>query len=108
MLKVYSCDNPVLVAQLRQVLEDCHIDCLVRNDFLSGAAGELPVNECWPEIWVLHDEQRDRARALVEAFLAAGDGADGPWTCGDCGEAIEAVFSECWSCGSERPPPGHA
>ena len=107
MKKVYASDNPMVVAQLRQVLEDNHIACMVRNDFLMGAAGELPVNECWPEIWVLEDGERERAGALVQAFLAAGDGERGPWTCGQCGEAIEAAFSQCWRCGFERLPPGH-
>lgn len=103
MKKVYTSDDPLLVAQLRQLLEDNHIACLVRNEFLMGAAGELPLNECWPEIWAVHDAQLDRARELVEAYLSAADDSAGPWTCGGCGEPIEAVFSQCWNCGVERP-----
>ena len=26
------------------------------------------------------------------------------WTCPGCGEDVESQFSECWNCGSERPP----
>jgi hypothetical protein len=103
MKKIYSSYNPMLVAQLRQVLEANHVDCLVRNDYLQGAAGELPPTECWPEIWVVHDFQHDKARDLVEAFLDAGELPGGPWTCDDCGEALDPVFSQCWRCGYERP-----
>ncbi len=103
MKKVYASDDPILVAQLRQLLEDNHIACLVRNEFLMGAAGELPLNECWPEIWALHDQQLERARELVAAFLAAGDDGAGPWHCDGCGETVDGVFSQCWNCGVERP-----
>ncbi len=104
MKKVYSSHDPMLVAQLRGVLEDNHIACVMRNEFLMGAAGELPPMECWPEIWVLEDFQYERARALVEGFLEASDGPREPWTCGRCGEAVDPPFSQCWRCGFEHPP----
>ena len=104
MKKVYGSDDPLLVARLRQVLESEHVACVVRNDFLLGAAGELPPNECWPELWVLHDEQADKARALVEAFVAAADPAADPWTCAGCGEVLDGAFTQCWQCGRERSP----
>ena len=103
MKKVYDSYNALLVGQLREVLAANHVDCLVRNDYLSGAAGELPPTECWPELWVLHDFQVDKAKQLVAAFLDAGDGGRGPWTCAGCGESMEAAFSQCWQCGYERP-----
>ncbi len=104
MKKVYGSHDPILVAQLRQMLEANHIACVTRNDFLMGAAGELPPTECWPEIWVLEEFQLDKARTLVDAFLQAVDPRARPWTCESCGERVEAPFSQCWRCGHERPP----
>ncbi len=102
MKKVYSSHDPLLVAQLRGLLEANHIACLTRNDYLMGAAGELPPMECWPEIWVLEDYQLERARGLVDAFLAPGSGPPGPWTCSECGETVDPPFTQCWRCGRER------
>ena len=102
--KVYGSHDPFLVAQLRHMLEANHIACITRNDFLMGAAGELPPTECWPELWVLEDFQQDKARSLVDAFLAAGNPGHEPWVCAGCGEQVDAAFSQCWRCGHERPP----
>ena len=102
MKKVYGSHDPILVAQLRHVLEANHIACVMRNDFLMGAAGELPPTECWPELWVMEDFQQARARELIEAFLAAED-SGGLWVCDRCQETVDAAFSECWHCGQERP-----
>lgn len=107
MKKVYGSHDSILVAQVRQMLEANHIACITRNDFLAGAAGELPPTECWPEVWVLENFQEPKARALVDAFVDAdpltAPGA-APWTCSACGERIEAPFTQCWQCGVERPP----
>jgi hypothetical protein len=104
MKKVYGSHDPLLIGQLREVLEAQHIGCITRNDYLMGAAGELPPTECWPEIWVLDDAQAERARALVDAFLAAAEAPGGPWRCPRCEEALDGAFSQCWRCGYERPP----
>lgn len=103
MKRLYGSHDPILLASLRDVLEANHIACVTRNDFLLGAAGELPPTECWPEIWVMEDWQLERARALVEAFLEAADIGASAWTCPRCRENVESQFSQCWHCGAERP-----
>ena len=62
MRKVYTSHNSAIIGHVRQVLENHAIRSIVRNDFLLGGAGELPVNETWPEIWVVDDRDFDRAR----------------------------------------------
>ena len=108
MKKVYSSHDPILVAQIRQMLEANHIACITRNDFLAGAAGELPPTECWPEIWVLENFQDTKARDLVDAFIDADPTRQHeslpPWVCSGCGERVDAPFTQCWRCGFERPP----
>lgn len=103
MKRVYSSDNPLIVAHARQVLEANHIACVIRNEFLQGGAGELPPIECWPELWVLEDFQLEKARALVEAALAIRLEPAEAWHCPECREPLEGQFTACWHCGTERP-----
>ena len=103
MKRVYGSHDPIQIAQLRSLLEASHIACITRNDFLMGAAGELPVMACWPELWVIENFQHEQARALIDAFLHNAD-ASSPWICPQCAEPGGAPFSQCWRCGHERPP----
>ena len=103
MKKVYSSDSFFLIGQLRELLERQHIRCIAKNEYLIGGAGELPPTECWPELWVVEDFQFDKARELVDGFLAAPEDAADEWLCAHCGERLEGQFSACWRCGTNRP-----
>ena len=105
MRKVYATDNSAIIGHARQVLQNHAIPCVVRNDFLLGGAGELPVNETWPEVWVIDDRDFDRARALVAAIVAAAHESEPAWRCGSCDEQMEGQFTDCWRCGASRPEP---
>lgn len=101
MKKVYSAENLIMAGHVRALLQQAGIDCVVQNQNLAGAQGELPPFECWPEVWVCDDA--DAARALDEiAQGLAGDTSAAAWRCA-CGEQIEGQFSQCWRCGAERP-----
>ena len=105
MRKVYVSDDSLILGHVRQVLENHAIGCIVRNDFLLGGAGELPINETWPEIWITDDRDFERARALVDAVVAACP-SDPPWCCTSCGEQVEGQFTDCWRCGAPGPEAG--
>jgi hypothetical protein len=103
--KVYASQLIPMVGHVRNVLESHGIRCLVKNEFLAGAAGELPPVECWPELWVIDDKQYQEAVAIVSAaslenLVELGE----RWTCGVCGEGLEGQFTDCWRCGTSRPP----
>jgi len=101
MKRVYGSDDRMLVGHLHEMLEAHGIACMVRNDYLGGGAGDLPPNECWPELWVVETADWERAKALVDAQL--GPTMTTPWTCPGCGETIEGQFAQCWSCGHKAP-----
>ena len=103
MKRVYSAADPVLVGYLKSVLEEHRIACFVKNEFLRGAAGELPVNECWPELWVLEEREEWLAGQLIAEALAPAAGTD--WACPECGEICEGAFGLCWRCGALRTSP---
>ena len=103
MRRLYSTDSLILAGQIESLLKTNGIGCLVRNQFLGGAAGELPLNECWPEIWVVEDAQFNGALVLLDACLAQSSQPDAEaWSCPACAESIEPQFSHCWRCGAPR------
>lgn len=101
MIRLHIDSDGLIVGHLRQVLADHGIDCLVRNEYLQGGVGELPPNECWPELWIIDERDLEPARRLLHALLGPPP-AKPPWTCAQCGEGMEGQFSHCWQCGSER------
>lgn len=101
MKKVYSSDNVVIAGHIHSVLEANDIECHLRNMNLAGGIGELPINECWPEVWVNDEADYAIASALIENTLANADKNE-DWQC-QCNEIIEGQFDSCWSCGASRP-----
>jgi hypothetical protein len=102
MRRVLALADPIQAGYLHAVLEEAGIPCILRNHFLGGAAGELPLNECWPEIWVLENADADRARGILNEHVQRDITSPSGWRCGGCGETLEAQFIECWNCGKAR------
>jgi hypothetical protein len=105
MIRVHVSDDRLLTAQLRDLLVADGIQVLVRNEFLQGAAGELPINECWPELWVLDPDLADRAQDLIRTYLNELGQTMPVWVCPGCRERIEGRFGLCWQCGTPAPDP---
>ncbi|MFT4563490.1 MAG: hypothetical protein ACI9BW_003246 [Gammaproteobacteria bacterium] len=102
MLKIHTADDPILIGFLKSVLESEGIECHVRNELLRGGSGELPPTECWPELWVWHDDDVKRAQLMIDRALQRSDLGSDPWLCPRCSESIESQFTACWQCGSSR------
>jgi Putative prokaryotic signal transducing protein len=98
MKRVYCAKDPLMIGHLKNVLTTFGIRCVTRNLDLSTAAGELPLIECWPELWIVDDEQLLRARAILKKTLAPLEAVKKSWHCDGCGEEVEGQFSECWNC----------
>lgn len=96
---VFTSPNFLLVAHYRALLESEGIPSCIRNEFLAGAAGELPPIDCWPELCV-EARFEERARRAIEA-ARRGERRAPDWTCPGCGERIEGQFTACWNCGRE-------
>lgn len=87
-----------MALMLKEMLQAEGVDCLIRNEELFAAMGEIPFIECLPELWVIDDEVYPRARTLLEAWLRDETEPGPPWTCPGCGEVIEGQFGACWKC----------
>jgi hypothetical protein len=100
MKLVYTHPNSIVVAQARSSIELAGIKCLLRNEYASGAIGELAPIDAWPELWVENDRDFERAKLLLEKSHAAIQEAD--WNCEQCGSVSPATFDFCWHCAGER------
>ena len=99
MKRIYRAQSSLDVAHMRNLLIAAGIHTQVRNEFLQGAMGELPLMETWAQLWV---DDIDEPRAL-RAMSASAKAAAGPaWVCSCCGESLEAQFLSCWHCGTDR------
>ena len=90
-----------MAGMFKELLTSEGIACMVRNEQLSTAMGEIPFVECFPEIWVIDDEVYPRARMLLDAWLKKSP-ENSPWCCPQCDEIIDGEFSACWFCGTLR------
>jgi Putative prokaryotic signal transducing protein len=102
MIKIHSAPHPFALENLRNVLQLEGIESEVRTPFLGAARGDLPATECWSELWVVNDQDAERASTVIASALAPAEQAEAPWKCRSCGEEVEGQFGACWQCGSVR------
>ncbi|WP_096085549.1 DUF2007 domain-containing protein [Agaribacterium haliotis] len=95
MKLLFTHENSIIVENAKNCLREAGIDCLLKNEFSSGAVGELAAIETWPELWV-HEREFDRARHIVEALTAKSERRS--WLCQSCSEENDASFDHCWNC----------
>lgn len=102
MKKIFVSQNLFEVEMRKERLEEAGIPCTIKNQRSSGLAGEIPFTEVFPELWVIQDEDADRARQLLEEGLVSLPSNQDTWMCAGCGERHESQFGTCWNCGQEK------
>jgi rubrerythrin len=103
MKRLYRAGQLFEAAQLKSMLEAMHIPCFLRNENMMRVAGEVPFDQCWPEVWIVEDEDEERARQVLDEFRHPLRHRGPPWWCPKCGEHHQGQFSHCWNCGTEKP-----
>ena len=102
-LMTFALTERAQAALLKELLEREGIRCLLRNEQLFSAMGEIPFLECLPQLWVVDDEVYPRARQLLKNWLQEEEQAGREtWRCSRCGETHEGQFGACWKCGELR------
>ncbi len=99
MKRVIVHDSLAYIGLLKNVLEQSGMDCVIRNDQLSGGLGEIPFLECLPELWVLEEKDLARATTLLKNLEESPE-TTAQWRCADCGESNDGQFGACWHCGT--------
>jgi hypothetical protein len=102
MKRVFRAASLIQVAHARNVLLTAGIQSELRNQYLAGALGDLPMLETWPQLYV---EDADETAALRALARAATVPTGSPWICEGCGELLEPQFTSCWRCGSNASHP---
>jgi len=101
MKLVYTSENRILLENVKNVLHENGIETRLKNQFLSSGIGELAPIDTWPELWLIDEQDFDRAQALIDS-LSKDDEAPG-WQCCSCAEPNEGTFEVCWNCATQRP-----
>jgi hypothetical protein len=97
--RITQAPNIAIAALWVDFLRQAGVAASVQRQFLSSAAGELPPDQCLPEIWITHDEQETEARRLLKDLQSLPQRR---WRCA-CGELVEGGFESCWNCGLAMP-----
>lgn len=99
MKLVYTNEMSLIVGNARNLLENAGIEVVLRNEYAGGVVGEVSAFDAWPELWVVHDRDYDRACTLLDKALSNPNASD--WLCQRCHEHNDAAFEICWNCNSE-------
>ena len=101
MIKVFEDFDYMRVGQMQSLLESNDIKTFLKNQFGFGGTGELPFVETVPQLFILSEEDEERARQII-AEAEASPSESATWTCAECGTEIEGHFTECWNCAEEE------
>lgn len=99
MLKLTQAPNLLLATLWANALTAAGIEASVQRQYLSGASGELPIDQCLPEVWIKNSNQEHLAR---EFLFHLQNVPQHEWQC-RCGELVSGGFEECWNCGTLMP-----
>ncbi len=99
MRKLAQAPNIAIATLWADMLSNAGLAASVQRYFLSGIAGDLPPDQCLPEVWVTHDDHESRAKALLHDLQ---NPPQRRWLCA-CGEHVEGGFEQCWRCGTPMP-----
>ncbi|MDR4482153.1 MAG: DUF2007 domain-containing protein [Nitrospirales bacterium] len=102
MKKLYVSQSLIDVESRKELLDQARIPAMIKNQRSAMLGGEVPFVEVFPELWVLKDEDFDRARILLKDWECAKPLKTTKWTCPGCGEWHQKEFTTCWKCGLER------
>jgi hypothetical protein len=53
---------------MKGILESEGIEAIIKNEHLSGLAGQVPFMESWPEVWIMDDTEAEHAEAIIEDY----------------------------------------
>ena len=102
MQKLYVSQSLIDVESRKELLDQAEIPCIIKNQRSAMLGGVVPFAEVFPELWVLQDEDLERAQQFLEDWEKAKPLETSGWTCTNCGEIHQKEFTTCWKCNQER------
>ncbi len=101
MKRVLQAPNLALATLWADMLSGTGIAATVQRAWAGSIAGELPPDQCLPEVWVQDSSRCEEAALLLHRWRHA---PARHWVCGRCQEVVDGPFEECWNCGEAMPP----
>ena len=99
MRRLAQAPNLAIATLWVHALHEDGIAASVQREYLGAAAGQLPPDQCLPEIWIEDDAQRGLGLRELRVLQHRPQRR---WHCG-CGELVEGGFDQCWQCGAMMP-----
>lgn len=101
---IHTTEDLIYLYHLKNLLETAGVESLIKNDRLSTLSGEIPMTNCWPELWIVDDSKLELANKVIDEVnvpLVTEKGYEKEtWVCDKCGEIHSVQFSDCWNCHS--------
>ena len=105
MKKLFTSQDAFELQAVRSELDALSIPYMVKNEFASGAIGELPWQDSQQEVWLVDDSWYARASKVIELIIQKSNDkavSSEDWVCGNCDEENGSAFDVCWQCGAEK------
>ncbi|CAN5388700.1 DUF2007 domain-containing protein [soil metagenome] len=99
MRRLAQAPNLAIATLWVHALREEGVEATVQREFLGAVVGQLPPDQCLPEIWIDDETQFDSAKRLLQALQ---NRPQRRWHC-RCGELVEGGFEQCWQCGQMMP-----
>ena len=99
MKRLLAAPNLALATLWADQLSGAGIAASVQRIWAGSIAGEIPVDQALPEVWVMDDARHAEALQLLHELRKP------PWrrwACRGSGEIVEGPFEQCWNCGAAR------
>lgn len=99
MRRLGRCQSLADAHLLAGLLGQAGVEALIFNANARAIAGELPLEETCPEVWVADPGDLPRARQILAEFEAPCP-ARPDIACRTCAEMCPDNFQVCWHCGA--------
>ena len=101
MVRIYSAATLPDAHLVRGLLGQAGIDARVFNENLQGGLGEIPFTHAYPEVWIVNEDDLQRAREVIGQIERPAAGPISSMVCPRCQEISPGHFQVCWNCGKE-------
>ncbi len=99
MPRIAQAPNVFIATLWVDALKAQGIAASVQRQYLGSVAGELPPDQCLPEVWIENSMHETRATETLEDLQHMPQQR---WYC-TCGELVEGGFQQCWNCSTPIP-----
>lgn len=92
-----------MVTIRQAILEEAGIATVLKNEDIAATEASIP--PFWPTVYVIDDEDKERAMTVIREQLAEmAEGVDEEVICPKCSEPNPGNFDTCWNCDAVLKP----